>query len=125
MDGPPVVGPSEGDGRFFRGAALASMSSSEKIASEAFFRFSPLLLWETPFALSLTEVLGSSFTTGFDGGGGLEGMDATGSFLGLAGVSAPTPLTGPLSCVPPPILSLIVGRVPGVGVDLLPGIDIF
>ena len=44
VDGPPVVTPSKGDGRFFRGAALASMSSSEKMASEVFFRFSPLLL---------------------------------------------------------------------------------
>lgn len=43
VDGPPGVGPSKGDGRFFRGAALANMSSSEKIASENFFRFSPLL----------------------------------------------------------------------------------
>ena len=43
VDGPPAVGPSSGDGRFFRGAALANMSSSEKIASKVFFRFSPLL----------------------------------------------------------------------------------
>lgn len=124
VDGPPAVEPSRGDGRFFRGAALANMSSSEKIASEVFFRFSPLLSRETPFVLSLTETLGSSFTAGFGGCGGLEGVDSTGSFLGLAGVSAFVPLTRPLSCDPPPIFSLIVGRVPGVGVDLLPGIDI-
>ena len=44
VDGPPALGPSKGDGRFFRGAALANISSSEKIASDVFFRFSPLLL---------------------------------------------------------------------------------
>ena len=43
VDGPPAVGSSKGDGRFFRGAALANMSSSEKIVSEVFFRFPPLL----------------------------------------------------------------------------------
>lgn len=44
VDGPPAVEPSKGDGRFFSGAALANTSSSEKVASEVFFRFSPLLL---------------------------------------------------------------------------------
>ena len=97
------------------------MSSSEKIASKVFFRFSPLL-WEIPFALCLTETLGSSFVGGFDGSG-LEGMGSAG-FFGLAGVLEPTPLTGPLSCVPLPIFSFIVGRVPAAGVDLLPGMDI-
>ena len=60
---------------------------------------------------------------GFDGGGGLEGVDSTG-FFGLAGVLEPTPLTGPLSCVPLPIFSFIVGRALAAGVDLLPGMDI-
>ena len=77
----------------------------------------------TPFALCLAETLGSSFVGGFDGGGGLEGADSTG-FFGLAVVLEPTPLTGPLSCIPLPIFSFIVGRAPAAGVDLLPGMDI-
>ena len=68
------------------------------------------------------EALGSSFTADFGGGGGLEGVGSIGGLLGLAGVTPPVPLTGPLSCVPLPIFSLIVGRVPGVGVGLLPGV---
>ena len=76
--------------------------------------------------MSLTETLGSSLMTGFGGGGGggLEGVDSMGGFLGLAGILAPVPLIGLLSCVPPPIFSFIVGRVPVVGVSLLPGMDI-
>lgn len=74
--------------------------------------------------MSLTETLGSSLTAGFGGGGGLEGVDSTGGFLGLAGVLAPMPLTGLLSCVPLPIFSLMLGRAPAVGVDLFGGIDI-
>ena len=50
-------------------------------------------------------------------------MDSTGFFV-LAGALEPTPLTGPLSCVPLPIFSFIVGRAPAAGVDLLPGMDI-
>ena len=77
--------------------------------------------------MGLTGILGSSLTAGFGGGGGggggLEGVDSTGGFLGFAGVLAPIPLTGPLSCVPPPIFSFIVGRAL-VGVDLLLGMDI-
>lgn len=44
VDGPLAVEPSKGEGRFFRGAALPNISSSERMASAAFFRFSPLLL---------------------------------------------------------------------------------
>ena len=78
--------------------------------------------------MGLTGILGSSLTAscgggGGGGGGGLEGLDSTGGFLGFAGVLAPIPLTGPLSCVPPPIFSFIVGRAL-VGVDLLLGMDI-
>lgn len=74
--------------------------------------------------MGLTETLGSSFATGFDGSGGLEGVGSAGGRLGLAGAFAPTPLTGLLSCVPPPIFSFIVGRTPTVGAGLFPGMDI-
>lgn len=127
VDGPPGVGPSKGEGRFFRGAAPPNISSSEKIVSEVFFRFSPLLLLllrETPFVLSLTEALGTSFTMGLGGGVGLEGVDSTGGFLGLDGALTSVPLIGSLSCVPPPIFSLIVGRALGAGVDWFPRLDV-
>ena len=127
VDGPPGVEPSKGEGRFFRGAALPNISSSERIASDVFFRFSPLLLlllWETPFVLSLMEALDSSFTTGLGGCVGLEGVDSTGGFLGLDVVLTSVPLIGSLSCVPPPIFSLIVGRVLGAGVDWLLRLDV-
>jgi hypothetical protein len=126
VDGPTGVEPSKGEGRFFRGAALANISSSEKIVSEVFFRFSPLLLlllWGTPFVFSLTEgALGSSFT-GLGVGCGLEGVGPTGGFLSFDGALTSVPFAGPLSCALPPIFSLIVGRVACVGGGLFLGTD--
>ena len=71
--------------------------------------------------MGLTGTLGSFFTSGLGRGGGLEGTDSTGGFLGFDGVLALAPLTGPFPCVPPPIFNLIVGRALVVGVDLRSG----